>query len=204
MKAAPISPVEFREKVSGHLAAALALIPDTVPHDVFDESVLPMMDELEMLDQFLFGLDRDERMMEDQEHARERKLAAKKFAPSLERTVERLDERIQKLAEIVGQDATIAKFVGSMNVDLVIQAFVRLLELVPEAAFAEDRVVPPSFPSFADTDVAAIVALIRARRALDGRPKTDLQGDSPTSWLDDVERIAGDPSRSVPGQEADR
>lgn len=80
--------------------------------------------------------------------------------------MERLDERIQKLVEVVGLDESHARFIAPMYADLALGAFLRLLDLMPASAFAADRSVPPTFPSHVDPTVAAIVALLRERREL--------------------------------------
>lgn len=156
---------EFKARVTCYLTTAASLVPECVPDDVFDERVEPMMAELQELDDLLYGLGREERLMEDQERSRERRLEAKRAVPSIERVVERLDERIQKVLEMVGGDRTQAKFIAPMYVDMVIASFLRLLDHVPAEAFAEDRIVPPTFPSREDQTVAAVIAVVRDRRS---------------------------------------
>lgn len=159
---------EFRARVTGHLSTALALVPDVVPDDVFDDRVDPLMRELQDLDELLFGLGREQRQMEDQEESRERRVAAKAKQPSVEDAVIRLDTWVGKLVEAIGLDDRSQRYVTSIDVDMVIWSLVRLLDLVPSAAIDDGRFVPAEFPSHKHPIVAAIIALLRERRAQAG------------------------------------
>lgn len=160
----------FKAIVTCHLSTALALVPEEVPVDVFDARIEPLMRELQDLDELLYGLGREQRQMEDQEESRERRVAAKAKHPSVEEAVVRLDMWVGKLVEAMGLDDRSQRYVTSIDVDMVTSAFVRLLDLVPLGAISQERFVPANFPSHTDPTVAAIVALLRERRAQVGAP----------------------------------
>lgn len=150
---------EFHAVVTEHLTRATALVPTSVPDDVFDERITPLMDELQALDQLLFGLGAEERRKEDEESARQRRVAAKSARPDVERLVMLLDERTQKLVEFVGDEQK-ARYITPMFLEHFLLAVVRFLEAVPAAAFAPDAV---RLNWANDPTVDGIIALVHQR-----------------------------------------
>lgn len=158
-----LTPAEFKARVTRHLRAALKLVPSTVPDDVFDPVVTPLMDELQELDQLLYGLGREERIRDDEERARERRLAAKAVRPDLETILIRLDQRAQKLAEMAGADDNVARIVAPISALLFVTAAVQLLETVPAAAYTDP--VLGADQQGTDPTVRGIFELMRQRVA---------------------------------------
>jgi hypothetical protein len=157
-----LTPAEFRRRVFKHLQKAIVSIPKRVPKDVCDPCVRPMMDQLQALDELLYGLGYEERCKEDEERSRERKVAAKAKRPDLEEILGRLDERAQKLSELVASDGMQARLVGSMQAMLFISAVVQLLETLPAIAYTE-AMIPPGFTAREDATVMGILDLVRQR-----------------------------------------
>lgn len=159
-----LSVADFRAKVAGHLSRAQRKIPHALPHDVFDEAITPMMDELNDLDEFLYGFGYDERQQEDTERTVVHKREAKRKQPKVEELAMLLDHRVQKAMEALGVDRS-AFLLLPMEADMLADVFVRFLDLLPADAFAEGRCIPPDFPASRDETVAALIALMRDRKA---------------------------------------
>ena len=164
MTTTQISVADFRAKVEGHLARARTKIPHQVPHDVFDAAITPMMDELQKLDHFLFGFGYEERQQERVERTVEHKREAKRRQPNVENLAMLLDHRVQRAIATLGVDRS-AFLLMPMEADMLADAFVRFLDLLPAAAFKEGRCIPPDFPSSRDETVAGLIALMRERKA---------------------------------------
>jgi hypothetical protein len=159
-----VSVADFRAKVAGHLARAQRKIPHAVPQDVFDKAITPMMDELQQLDDYLFGFGYEERQQEDTERAVVHKRDAKRRQPDLEERAMLIDERVQRAMASLGVDRS-AFLLLPMEADMLADAFVRFLDAMPAAAFAEGRCIPPDFPASRDETVAGLIALMRERKA---------------------------------------
>lgn len=156
---------DFRAKVAGHLARAQRKIPHALPDDVFDPAITPMMDELQALDDFLFGFGYNERRQEDAEHAATKRGVAKRRDPALEERAMLVDQHIQSTMEALGVER--GDFILlPMQADLLANAFVRFLDALPALAFAENRMIPQNFPASRDETVAGLIRLMRERKTL--------------------------------------
>lgn len=165
MRATDITVADFRAKVAGHLARAQRKIPHAVPNDVVeDEAFGPMLDELNALDHFLFSFGSEERDQEDTERTVEFKREAKRRVPAVEDMAMRIDHRVQKAIATLGAGRS-AWVLLPMEADLIADALVGFLDLLPAGAFAEDRCIPPGFPASRDETVAAVIRLMRERKA---------------------------------------
>ncbi len=157
---------QFRAKVRGHLAGALAALDrvSAAPSDAFDPEVEPILEEISALEEFLFAFGRDERRVEEIETDRTHRVAAKQREPALETRVMNLDYHVQQLGAALGLGRTGDVYLLPMHVDLFLGAVVRLLDLLPATAFAPDRVIPAGFTSERDSTVGAIVRLMHERK----------------------------------------
>ena len=159
-----LSVADFRAKVAGHLSRAQRKIPHAVPHDVFDEAITPLMDELGALDEFLYGFGYAERQQEETERTVIHKRAAKQKQPNVEELAMLIDHRVQKAVSALGIERS-AFVLLPMEADMLADAFVRFLDLLPAEAFAEGRIIPPDFPASRDDTVAALIRLMHDRKA---------------------------------------
>lgn len=167
---------EFRTELERRLDRARALIPSVAPDNENDPALDALFNEIFAIETYLADLDAtfdaDAQRMQEQETARERRVVAKRRRPSLESIVTRLDERVQRIVQVIGAShesaasgAAYDKFVGAMFLDLLLDAFVALLDAVPSSAFSEERVVPGSSGSLNDPTVKGILRLMRERIA---------------------------------------
>jgi hypothetical protein len=151
-----LSAEEFTTRVRGHLSAALERVPETVPADVFDEVAQPMMDELEQLDELLYGLGYEERAHEDREMARERTVRAKGRDPELEEIAMRIDHWVAKSIEGLGLKDGPLTILHRVHADALIRSVLGLLHRFPASTFAETTPSVDPRP-----EILAVVTVIR-------------------------------------------
>jgi hypothetical protein len=156
---------QFKDKVHTHLSKMLTALEevDCTPDDVFDPVIGDFMRELEQLTEFLYALGYNDRKIEEQEQRREYRVEAKQRAPGLEHQLQWVDRQVQAVAEQVGLDEKVSRYVAPMKVDMLLMAVVKLLDFLPASVFAEDRMIPPTFPSFRDATVKAMVDALTQR-----------------------------------------